>query len=105
AEAVIQRFPGVHRLLVNKYYMDDLYQWMIDNLALKFSDLVAWFDKKFVSDGACDGTAGFTLYLGDRLRRHVTGKVYNYALVIVVGLVVIVFVVAAIQPTVLAAGG
>ncbi|MDO8672920.1 MAG: NADH-quinone oxidoreductase subunit L, partial [Dehalococcoidia bacterium] len=30
AEAVIQRFPGVHRLLVNKYYMDDLYQWMID---------------------------------------------------------------------------
>ncbi|MBI2863311.1 MAG: NADH-quinone oxidoreductase subunit L [Chloroflexi bacterium] len=105
AEAVVRRFPGVHRLLVNKYYMDDLYQWMIDNLALKFGEFIAWFDKKFVSDGACDGSAGLTLYVGEKLKHHVTGKVYNYALVIVVGLIVVAIVVASLQPTVLAAGG
>ena len=28
--AIAQRFPAIHRILLNKYYMDDLYQWIID---------------------------------------------------------------------------
>ena len=55
--ALASQFSAMHRILLNKYYMDDLYQWVIDRVALAFSGLVALFDRAVVNDRAVDGSA------------------------------------------------
>ena len=71
--AIASRFPAIHRVLLNKYYMDDLYQWAIDRIALAFSRFIALFDRAVVNDRAVDG-AGLSMRLaGWWLRLTQTG--------------------------------
>ena len=88
-EPLIQRFSGLHRLLVNKYYLDDIYQWAIDKAILVFSRGVALFDRVVVNDGGVNGTADTVRASGFRLRYLETGMLYNYALAMALGMVVI----------------
>ena len=88
-EALIQRFNGLHRLLVNKYYLDDIYQWAIDKVVLVFSRGVALFDRVVVNDGGVNGIAHTVRTSGFRLRYLETGMLYNYALAMALGIVVI----------------
>ena len=88
-EALIQRYGWVHRLLVNKYYLDDLYQWTIDKVVLVFSRGVAVFDRVVVNDGGVNGTADTIRMSGFRIRYLETGMLYNYALAMVLGVIVI----------------
>ena len=92
SEAIIQRLAPVHRLLVNKYYLDDLYQWITDRVVLAFSNLVALFDRKVVNDTGVDGTGRFTVLTSYILRYHQTGLLSNYVLAIVLGF--LIFIVA-----------
>ena len=89
SEAVAQRFGWVHRLLVNKYYLDDLYQWVIDRVVLVFSRAVALFDRVVINDGGVNGTADTVRTSGHRIRHVETGMLYNYAMAMVLGVVVI----------------
>ncbi|MBI4234556.1 MAG: NADH-quinone oxidoreductase subunit L [Chloroflexi bacterium] len=84
---LIQRFPAVHKLLVRKYYLDDFYQWCIDRVVLAFAGLIALFDRVVINDRGVNGTGMSVLLSGLRLRYHVTGKLYNYALAIVLGVI------------------
>ncbi len=107
-----ERFPAVHRVLGNKYYVDELYDatvvrgfWasarglfrfdakVIDgffvngarNATVAFSLISGLFDK-YVVDGLVNLT-GSVLDLGSRgFRRLQTGYVANYALVLAVGM-------------------
>ena len=47
----------MHRLLVNKYYVDEAYQWAIDRVFLGLGRLVAVFDRVIVNDTGVDGPA------------------------------------------------
>ena len=76
--AIASRFPTIHRVLLNKYYMDDLYQWAIDRIALAFSRFVALFDRAVVNDRAVDGGALAVRLTGWWLRLTQTGRLYNY---------------------------
>ena len=88
-EGLIQRYGALHRLLVNKYYLDDLYQWTIDRVVLVFSGVVAWFDRAVVNDGGVNGTAFTVRNAGVRLRYVESGMLYNYALGMVLGVVAV----------------
>jgi NADH-quinone oxidoreductase subunit L len=77
---IIARFPGVHRIVARAYYMDDAYQWAIDRAVLAFSGLVALFDRRVINDIGVNGTGESVVQSGRTLRAHVTGKVYNYAM-------------------------
>ena len=88
-ERLIQRFGALHRLLVNKYYLDEVYQWAIDRVVLAFSRFVALFDRVVVNDGAVNGTANTVRNAGFRIRHLETGMLYNYALAMVLGVVVV----------------
>jgi NADH-quinone oxidoreductase subunit L len=83
----------LYTLFVKKYYMDDLYQWIIDHVILLVASIVAWFDRNIVNDSGVDGPAQMTGFAGSRLRFLQTGRLPNYALIIIVG--VIVFIVIA----------
>ena len=63
----------MHRILLNKYYMDGLYQWVIDRVALAFSGFVALFDRAVVNDRAVDGSAMAVRLTGWWLRLTQTG--------------------------------
>ena len=86
---VIQRFPRLHRVLEEKYYVDEAYQWAIDRLALAFGRLVAVFDRVVVNDTAVDGSAETVKSSGIQMRYIQSGRVYNYGLAMALGVVVL----------------
>ena len=88
-EALILRYGWLHRLLVNKYYLDDLYQQVIDRVVLVFSRGVALFDRIVVNDGGVNGIAESVRRSGDRIRYMETGMLQNYALAMALGVVFI----------------
>ena len=90
SEAIAQRLATVHRLLVNKYYLDDLYQAVIDRVVLVFSELVARFDRTIVNDAGVDGSGRFVTVASRILRLHETGQISNYILAIVLGSVIFI---------------
>ena len=88
--AIASRFPAIHRILLNKYYVDELYQWVIDRIALAFSRFIALFDRAVVNDYGVDG-AGLSMRLtGWWLRLTQTGRLYNYGAAMGAGAVVLV---------------
>ena len=85
--AASARFAPVLRVVENKYYFDEVYQWTVDRVVLAFSGLVALFDRAVVNDLAVNGLAHSIRRLGFALRLHVTGHVYSYALGMALGTV------------------
>ena len=79
------RFSAPFNLVSNKYYLDHFYQWAVDRVVLVFARFIAVFDRIVVNDVGVNGTADSVRQSGLRLRYHVTGRVYNYALGMVVG--------------------
>ncbi|MEJ5197615.1 MAG: NADH-quinone oxidoreductase subunit L [Anaerolineae bacterium] len=78
------------RLVENKYYVDELYNMAIVN---PLRDLGGWFARSFDLrgiDGAVNGIAGVTGWVGERARRLQTGLVGLYALSILFGAVALV---------------
>ena len=84
---VIERFPKLHRVLAEKYYVDEAYQWTIDRLVLVFGRAIAAFDRVVVNDTAVDGSAETVRSSGIYLRYVQTGRIYNYGLAMVLGVV------------------
>ncbi|MDA0769285.1 MAG: NADH-quinone oxidoreductase subunit L [Chloroflexi bacterium] len=91
-QAIAQKLPTIHRLLVNKYYMDEMYQWIIDRIVLAFGRLVALFDRAIVNDRAVDGSGLVTRMSGAGLRLVQTGKLYNYGMAMGLGVVALALV-------------
>jgi NADH-quinone oxidoreductase subunit L len=89
AAAMRERFPFVHRVLVNKFYVDDFYQWVINNLALGLAKFIAFFDREVVNDTGINGPGQFGAMMGWVLRFTVSGKLPNYALGMSLGVAVL----------------
>jgi NADH-quinone oxidoreductase subunit L len=87
-QALAARFPRLYNLLLNKWYVDELYDRTIVQPALAFSRFLWGFDG-YVIDGIANGLGSLTRGVGGGLRNVQTGSVGNYALGIVVGLVAI----------------
>ena len=97
AETVREAIPAAHRFLARRAYIDDLYQWLIDHVSLALAVLVAMFDRKVINGTAVDGSGFLVIFSGSRLRRLMTGFLYNYAafmLLGVVGLSIVIFALA-----------
>ena len=84
-DGVRSRFAPVLRVVENKYYFDEVYQWVVDRVVLVFSGFVALFDRAVINDVAVNGPANSVWRLGYALRLHVTGHVYSYMLAMVLG--------------------
>ena len=79
--------PGLYDMLCNKFYFDEMYQKAIDRGLLGFSYIVAWFDRYVVNDTGIDGSAQATGYSGYLLKFLQSGRVPNYAMAIMLGVV------------------
>ncbi|MDP2727679.1 MAG: NADH-quinone oxidoreductase subunit L [Dehalococcoidia bacterium] len=87
--AIARAFSPIHAFLLNKYAMDDLYNFIVEKVFMGINQLLNLFDQ-YVVDGAVNGVAGLTTSFGGQVRRLESGRVQGYALVIFVGLVAIV---------------
>ena len=83
------RFAVAIRVVSNKYYLDDAYQWGVDRVVMVFSRFVALFDRIVVNDRGVNVPGESVRRSGLNLRYHVTGRMYNYAMGMAVGAVAI----------------
>jgi NADH-quinone oxidoreductase subunit L len=81
--------PFTYRLFLNRFYIDEVYQFVIDNVVLAAGRVVAVFDRVVVNDSGVNGTGELTGFAGWLGKHAQTGKLPNYALAVVVGVVVI----------------
>ena len=90
AETAARRFAPLHRLLLNKYYVDEIYDATIVQPIKVASQegLWRWFDVRVI-DGAVNGTGAVVDGSAAVLRRLQTGSVRAYAGSLFVGVVMI----------------
>ncbi|NOT24788.1 MAG: NADH-quinone oxidoreductase subunit L [Acidobacteria bacterium] len=90
AEAMARNYPGLHRLLLNKYYVDEVYNAAIVQPIRIGSEEALWrrFDVNVV-DGAVNGAGAIVASWAGMMRRLQTGSVRSYAGSMFVGVVVI----------------
>jgi NADH-quinone oxidoreductase subunit L len=90
ADAVAARFSGLHTLLMNKYYVDEIYDAAIVQPIRITSQEGLWkvVDVRII-DGAVNGTGLSVSGWSQLLRRLQTGSVRAYAASLFVGVVAI----------------
>jgi NADH-quinone oxidoreductase subunit L len=90
ADAAAFRFRGLHRLLLNKYYVDEAYDAAIVQPVRIASEQVLWkgVDQTII-DGAVNGAGVTVKGLSGRLRLLQTGSIRAYAASLMIGAVVI----------------
>jgi NADH-quinone oxidoreductase subunit L len=90
ADAIAARFEGLHRLLVHKYYVDELYDAAIINPIRIVAEDGLWkgVDVRVI-DGSVNGVAAVVAGGSQLLRRIQTGSVRGYAVSVFLGVVAI----------------
>ncbi|MBI5643391.1 MAG: NADH-quinone oxidoreductase subunit L [Deltaproteobacteria bacterium] len=114
-EVLAGTFSGLHKLLYNKYYIDELYDYLIVNPIKRFAvwclsfdlgvidwfvNFMAWFTRftawvshKFdiyIVDGFVNSMATLVSFNSSIWRRMQTGYLQNYAFVFVLGILIII---------------
>jgi NADH-quinone oxidoreductase subunit L len=90
ADRVAENFSGVHRVLLNKYYVDELYDAVVVQPIHIASEEGLWkFVDVTVIDGAVNGVGDIVGGASDILRRLQTGSVRAYAASLFVGVVLV----------------
>jgi NADH-quinone oxidoreductase subunit L len=82
-------FEPLHKLLTNKYYVDELYDRILNQPLLWLSDKVflGLGDRRLL-DGTLNGLAALAVRVAGRLGRIQTGSLHLYMFLVVVGLVI-----------------
>jgi NADH-quinone oxidoreductase subunit L len=81
---------GLHKILYNKYYVDELYQAVVVNPLVWLSRNILW---KAVDEGTIDGAVNGIGYgvreIGDGVRHLQSGNTRSYAVWVLVGAIVV----------------
>src|SRR5204862_4629957 len=90
ASRVADRFAGLRSLLLNKYYIDEIYNTAIVEPIRIVSESGLWkvVDVRAI-DGAVNGVGSAVAASSDLLRRVQTGSVRTYAASLFLGVVVV----------------
>jgi len=89
-EKLKARLGSLYTWWQDKYYWDEAYDRTVVRPLLEGSRQGLWPFDDYVVDGAVNGTARLTQGISSVLRRLQTGVVQNYALAIVLGVVVVI---------------
>jgi NADH-quinone oxidoreductase subunit L len=89
-EKLAEKHSLFYRLLLNKWYIDELYEWNVIKPLHTFSVFMWKIADVIIIDGLVNKTAQFFMWCGSMLRHIQTGYVQRYAITLVAGTVVIV---------------
>ncbi len=86
---IAERFGGIYRVLVRKYYVDEIYDWLIVRPLRSGSEKILWqvIDAGAIDDIGVNGTARATAAAGNILRRIQSGNLRSYAAWVLLGAV------------------
>jgi NADH-quinone oxidoreductase subunit L len=85
ARALVERMPALHRLVYDKWRIDELYEETVIGAVDSLAEFALWFDR-WVVDGVVARFTSFTVAAtGTILRVVQTGRVQAYAAVMVLG--------------------
>lgn len=90
ADRMVKRFGGLHTLVYNKYWIDELYDFLFVNSIVRFSRFLWKSFDDAVIDGIVNGSAAFVQGWGSLMRRVQTGLVKDYAMSILFGVLVVI---------------
>jgi NADH-quinone oxidoreductase subunit L len=115
AESMAERFKLLYKLVYNKYFIDEFYNGVFVGGAMKLGTLLGKFDLGIIDgivngaafltrkissasivvdsnvvDGAVNGVGAINRFFSNILKRFQSGYVYNYALSIVIGIVILI---------------
>lgn len=84
-------FPWTYKFVLNKWYVDEFYDWLFVRRAKK-AGMVLWkfWDEKIIDGFGPNGAALMTYFSAGRVSRLQTGFVYHYAFAMMIGFMVIV---------------
>ena len=87
---IAARFSGLYHLLVNKYYVDEIYTWLVVRPVRVGSEKVLWrdVDEGLIDGGLVNGSAQLTAGIGGILREIQSGNLRSYAGWVLLGAVV-----------------
>ncbi|MDF1556386.1 MAG: proton-conducting transporter membrane subunit, partial [Deferrisomatales bacterium] len=89
-KGIATRFKAFYELLLNKYYVDEIYQAVFVDTCLMFATFCHAIWDVVVIDGIVNGAGFVAKAVGGGLRQVQTGKLQGYALTILFGVVVLV---------------
>jgi NADH-quinone oxidoreductase subunit L len=85
----------LHLILLHKYYIDDLYNWLIRYVVLGISHIEQAFDT-YIIDGLVNGVASLVTGIGQDVRKVETGRVQAYMVGFFGGIAVLAILVFAL---------
>ncbi|HEY2513888.1 MAG TPA: NADH-quinone oxidoreductase subunit L [Polyangiaceae bacterium] len=86
ARALAERAPGLHRLVLDKWRIDELYEWTVLGMVDALADTFAAFDQTVVDGILARLSALIIAGLGALLRTFQNGVVHVYSAFMVLGL-------------------
>lgn len=87
-------FPAIYKLLFNKYYIDEIYQFTIVYSTRVFGYLLRFFDVFIVEGLLFKGTGAFVQRIGRAGSKLQDGQIQTYGAVAFFGLAVLVVIIA-----------
>jgi len=85
---IASAFPFIYKFLLNKWYFDELYDWLFVRPAKRIGNwLWRTFDIRLIDGFGPNGAAFLTRFISIRFGIFQSGYVYHYAFVIIVGLI------------------
>jgi len=88
-DQLAERYAEVYTILTHKYYVDELYNWLIVRPLCIVSDKFLWrvVDAGAIDNGLVNGAGEETARVGDVLRRIQSGNIPSYATWVLLGAV------------------
>jgi NADH-quinone oxidoreductase subunit L len=89
-DATAKAFRPLYLFLLNKWYFDELYDWLFVRPAMAIGRTLWKRGDGSTIDGIIDGTAGGVVQVTHRVVRLQSGYVYHYAFAMLIGLAALV---------------
>lgn len=90
ADRLATAMPGLYKLSLKKFYIDELYLWVTHTIIFKgISAPIAWFDRHVV-DGSMNGIAWVTAQVAEKTKKMQSGQLQQYGYAMVLGAVAFV---------------
>jgi NADH-quinone oxidoreductase subunit L len=89
----LSSLTGFHKILENKYYVDELYQKIVIVPVKHISQFSSMILDKLVVDGAVNGIGREVKRLSSGLKTLQTGDLQSYAIMMIFGLLMVVFLI------------
>jgi NADH-quinone oxidoreductase subunit L len=93
-ESIASGLGAIYRLVLNKFYVDEIYDMTVVRPVLSSSKSVFWAMDKSIVDGAVNGVATQARAVGRVLRSWQSGSIRTYASWVVIGSVIIMLIVS-----------